>query len=145
MTDVPFSEPLSARLRITDGIHQFFDLVDSGRASATATLFHPDATLTFGPGSPQPGTIVGEGIRSAMAARESLKSAFTRHFIGNIIFDRITPSGADVRYQMILFRSDDETRSAVPAFVADVAEQWVPHDGRLTIMSRTVQPTFSRP
>jgi len=138
------SDTLTVRLLVTDGIYRFFDLVDNGRASATASLFHPDATLTFGPGSPQPGTISGADIRSAMEARENQRSAFTRHFIGNVIFDRIATSEAEVRYQLILFRSDDETRLAVPAFVADVGEKWILHDGEFKIMSRTILPTFSK-
>jgi len=137
-------DALTVRFSVTDGIHQFFDLVDNGRASAAGNLFHSDATLTFGPGSPQPGTISGEDIKQAMQARENLKSAFTRHFIGNIIFDRISPAGADVRYQMILFRSDDESRPAMPAFVADVAEKWVMDESGTKIMTRTILPTFAR-
>lgn len=138
------SDSLALRLLVTDSIHHFFDLVDNGRASATADLFHSGATLTFGPGSPQPGTISGADIMSAMQARESLKSAFTRHFIGNIIFDRLSAAAAEVRYQMILFRSDDDKRLAMPAFVADVAEKWVRDEGRVKIMSRTILPTFAR-
>ncbi len=65
-------DTLAVRLSVMDGIHHFFDLVDTGRASATVALFHPDATLTFGPGSPQPGTIAGPSIKSAMEARENL-------------------------------------------------------------------------
>lgn len=136
-------DALAARISVVDGIHRFFDLVDTGQASATVSLFHPAATLTFGPGSPQPGTISGPSIKSAMEAREKLKSAFTRHFIGNIIFDRLAADGVDVRYQMILFRSDDESRLARPSFVADVSEKWINYDGGFKIMSRTVSPTFA--
>lgn len=142
MSGVSDLDGLSVRLAVTDGIHRFFDLVDSGRAAASADLFHADGTLTFGPGAPQPGTIAGSGIRTAMQAREALKSAFTRHFIGNIVFDRISPSGADVRYMMILFRSDDATRVALPSIVADVTESWVKDGDDFKIMSRTVLPTF---
>lgn len=144
MSGMLASDAINVRLAVADGIHRFFDLVDSGRASATASLFHPEASLTFGPGSPQPGTIFGAEIKGAMQARENLKSAFTRHFIGNIIFDRIAGSEADVRYQMILFRSDNEDRIAVPAFVADVSEHWVIYDGEFKIMSRTILPTFKK-
>ena len=142
MSDNPNLDALSVRLAVTDGIHRFYDLVDSGRAGASADLFHADGTLTFGPGAPQPGTIAGSNIKTAMEAREALKSAFTRHFIGNIVFDRISSSGADVRYMMILFRSDDETRVALPSIVADVTENWVRDGDDFRIMARTILPTF---
>lgn len=135
---------LVARFMVTEGIHRFFDLVDRGQASATADLFHADATLTFGPGSPQPGTVQGAAIKAAMQARENLKTAFTRHFIGNIIFDQLSSKDAQVRYQMILFRSDDATREATPAFVADVSETWEAEEGGFKIRARTVTPTFTR-
>jgi hypothetical protein len=131
------------RLAISDGIHMFFHLVDSGRASATAKLFTADAKLTFGPGSPQPGTIEGDSIAAAMTAREALKTAFTRHVVSNIMFDdeAHTPK---VHYLLTLFRSDDETRSSVPAFVADVSEIWWHGEGRWLIGERTIQPAFMR-
>lgn len=143
MSEIAATDPLAVRLSISDGIHRFFDLVDSGRAGATAALFHSDASLTFGPGSPQPGTITGPAIKEAMEARERLTTAFTRHFIGNVIFDRLSAAEADVRYQMILFRSDNDKRLASPRFVADVSEKWVNRDGEFKIMCRTVLPTFS--
>ncbi len=142
MSYTPDLDALSVRLAVTDGIHRFYDLVDSGRAGASADLFHADGTLTFGPGAPQPGTISGSNIKTAMQAREELKSAFTRHLIGNIVFDRISPSAADVRYLMILFRSDDATRVALPSIVADIIESWVRDGDDLRIMSRTILPTF---
>lgn len=142
MSHTPDLDSLSVRLAVTDGIHRFYDLVDSGRAGASADLFHADGTLTFGPGTPQPGTIAGSNIRTAMQAREELKSAFTRHFIGNIVFDRISRSAADVRYLMILFRSDDATRVALPSIVADVTENWVRDEDDFRIMSRMIVPSF---
>jgi hypothetical protein len=144
VTETTAQDALSVRLAVTDGIHRFYDLVDGGRASAAASVFHGDASWTFGPGTPKPGTIAGDEITAAMQARENLKSAFTRHIISNILFDRITASEADVRYQMILFRSDDETRVALPSLVADVSENWVGDEAGFRIMSRTVLPTFAK-
>lgn len=147
---------LAIRLTVNDGIHRFYSLVDTGRAASTAAMFASDARLTFGPGSPQPGTIEGAAIASAMAAREKLVSAFTRHSISNIMLE---PAGEDragvetgdwagdkvrARYLMVLFRSDDETRSSVPAFVADVEELWLIEDGTWRIAERLVSPAFSR-
>jgi ketosteroid isomerase-like protein len=134
---------LDDRTAVADSIYAFYHLVDSGQASRTADLFTEDAQLTFGPGSPQPGTIVGPAIRDAMSAREAVKSAFTRHVVTNI---RFVPTGGDVAadYVLTLYRSDDETRSSVPAFVADVAEVWRLTGENWRMTGRTVLPTFTR-
>jgi hypothetical protein len=133
------------RLAISDAIHTFFHLVDSGRAAQTVKFFASDAQLTFGPGSPQPGTIEGESIAAAMIAREALKSAFTRHVVSNILFDAdATADLPTVSYLLTLFRSDDDTRSSIPAFVADVAETWRFTEGQWQIAERTILPAFFR-
>lgn len=131
------------RVAITDAIHLFFHLVDSGRAGQTAEMFTTDARLTFGPGSPQPGTIEGAAIRAAMDAREALETAFTRHAVANI---RFAPRSETVaaNYLLTLFRSDDETRTSVPAFVADVAEVWSRDQTAWRIRERTITPAFAR-
>jgi len=134
---------LSNRAGISDAIHGFYHLVDIGQASRTATLFAPDATLTFGPGSPQPGTIAGAAIGAAMVAREALTTAFTRHVVTNILFES-TADGVAARYLLTLFRSDDASRSSVPAFVADVAELWTHDSGQWQIRARTILPAFAR-
>lgn len=132
------------RQAITDGIHLFFNLVDHGKAASTVSLFTDDASLTFGPGSPKPGTIVGPAIREAMAAREQQTSAFTRHVVTNIIFAPANDGSVSANYILTLFRSDDETRSSVPAFVADVAETWVANGPDWKLAQRTISPTFAR-
>jgi ketosteroid isomerase-like protein len=134
---------LDDRTAVADSIHAFYRLVDSGQASRTTDLFTDDARLTFGPGSPQPGTIMGPAIRDAMIAREALKSAFTRHAVTNI---RFGSTGSDVAadYMLTLYRSDDETRSSVPAFVADVAEVWRRTGEKWRMSERTILPTFTR-
>ena len=78
-----------------------------------------------------------------MSAREAVKSAFTRHVVTNI---RFVPAEGDVAadYVLTLYRSDDETRSSVPAFVADVAEVWRLTDKNWRMTERTVLPTFTR-
>jgi SnoaL-like domain len=131
------------RIAISDAITLFYRLVDNGRASQTADMFTDDARLTFGPGSPKPGTISGPDIRDAMIAREALVSAFTRHTVANIAFGEVG-SSISADYILTLYRSDDETRSSVPAFVADVAEIWHPHDNGWRISERIILPTFSR-
>jgi hypothetical protein len=134
---------LDDRTAVADSIFAFYHLVDSGQASRTVDLFTEDARLTFGPGSPQPGTIMGSAIRDAMIAREAVKSAFTRHAVTNI---RLASAGSDVAadYMLTLYRSDDATRSSVPAFVADVAEVWRRTGEKWRMSERTILPTFIR-
>lgn len=135
---------IEVRQAITDGIHLFFNLVDHGKAGGTADLFTEDARLTFGPGSPKPGTIEGPAIREAMAAREQQTNAFTRHIVTNIIFGLAEDGAVSATYILTLFRSDDESRSSLPAFVADVAEIWVQRARDWKLAERTISPTFSR-
>ena len=134
---------LEQRAVIADAIHRFYDLVDKGQASRTSQLFTEDARLTFGPGSPKAGTIQGAAIRDAMIAREAQTTAFTRHAVSNVIFARAERDVA-VRYLLTLYRSDDETRSSVPAFVADVEERWTEAAGRWLIAERLILPAFAR-
>jgi hypothetical protein len=134
---------LADRAAIADAIHAFYHLVDHGQASHTAELFTADASLTFGPGSPQPGTIAGAAIRDAMAAREALTSAFTRHIVTNIVFAP-DARGVAANYLLTLYRSDDHSRSSVAAFVADVAETWTFGSGHWQMCLRSISPAFMR-
>ena len=131
------------RIAIGDCIHHFYALVDGGKASRTVELFTPDATLTFGLGSPKPGKIEGPAIAEAMAAREAQTSAFTRHAISNLRFLK-TDGGIDVQYLLTLYRSDDESRVSTPAFVADVDERWMLTGPIWQIAARTILPAFFR-
>ena len=134
---------LEDRTAIGDGVHRFFRLVDSGKASLTASLFTDDAELTFGPGSPSPGTIRGADIARAMIAREAQTTAFTRHIVSNLAFET-EAAGIRATYILTLYRSDDDTRQALPAFVADVDELWVSKDAQWRMASRLILPAFSR-
>lgn len=144
MVSAPRGVTIEVRQAIADGIHLFFNMVDHGKAAKTADLFTGDARLTFGPGSPKPGTIEGPAIREAMAAREQQTNAFTRHVVTNIIYATAADGAVSATYILTLFRSDDESRSSVPAFVADVAEIWVPRGQDWKLAERTISPTFSR-
>lgn len=144
MAIAPVSVTVDVRQAIADRIHLFFNLVDHGRAGTTADLFTENARLTFGPGSPKPGTIEGTAIREAMAAREKQTGAFTRHVVANIIYAAASDGAVSVTYILTLFRSDDDTRSSLPAFVADVAETWVDRGLEWKLAERTISPTFSR-
>lgn len=132
-----------ARTAITDAIHLYYHLVDSGRASKVAELFAPDGRLTFGPGSPKPGTIEGAAIADAMNAREAQTSAFTRHAVTNIVMNTSDGDTVLARHMLILFRSDDATRATLPTFVADVEDRWVRNGMGWTIAERTILPSFA--
>ena len=143
MTGDSMKIDLETRQQVVDSIHRFYALVDGGRAAITADLFTSDATMTFGPGSPQPGTIEGPAIRASMEARQKLP-AFTRHSVSNIALEGEAGGAVAARYLLILFRSDDDSRSSHPAVVADVEESWVAGDGVWKMSKRVVTPTFSR-
>jgi SnoaL-like domain len=141
--------PVNTRLGVDDQlaimqlIHEFFWLVDHGRAGETAGLFTPTARLTFGPGAPQPGTIEGADIAAAMAARGQQVEVTTRHVLSNI---RLTPKadGSVSAYSLLtLFRSDSTARDSYPASVADIEEMFVRDKGGWLIQQRTVLPIFS--
>jgi hypothetical protein len=132
-----------SRVAITDAVHSFYSMVDHGRASQTAELFTEDAKLTFGPGSPQPGTVIGAAIRDAMIAREAVATAFTRHVVSNLMFNAGDPD-VSVSYILTLYRSDDETRSSTPSFLADVDEVWRSTSSVWQMSERKIRPTFFR-
>ena len=79
MTDSTLT--IEDRLAAGDVVRRFFWLVDHGRAAETAALFARDGSLTFGPGSPKPGTIAGADIAPAMAARQAQLNVTTRHVL----------------------------------------------------------------
>jgi hypothetical protein len=132
------------RFAVFDVIHKFYLLVDSGRASETAALFAAEATLTFGPGSPKPGTISGGAIAAAMRDRQGLTDVTTRHVISNIALNSASETKVCVHYLMTLFRADGGPRTTFPAFVADVDETFLQMPGGWKIAERTVMPVFFR-
>lgn len=134
----------TVRAEIADRIHLFYRLMDGGKAERAGNLFTSDARLTFGPGSPRPGTIEGHDISLAMAARQREHGTFTRHAISNLAFDDQGGGAISVTYLMVLFRSDDDTRDSVPAFVADVEDRWIIDGKDWNLAERTVSPAFSR-
>jgi SnoaL-like domain len=133
------------RLAIMELIHEFFWLVDHGRAGETAGLFTSTARLTFGPGAPRPGTIEGAAIAAAMAARGKQAEVTTRHVLSNI---RLTPrpdGSVKACSLLTLFRSDSAARDSYPASVADIEEIFVRDAGGWFIQERTILPVFSHP
>ena len=135
---------LDDRQAITDVMYQFYWLVDQGRAAETAALFTPTARLTFGPGAPKPGTLEGDSIPPAMAARQAQTSVTTRHVLSNI---RLTPRGdgsVEAYSLLTLFRSEDESRNSFPASVADIEEIFVRSADGWRVQERIILPIFNR-
>lgn len=135
---------IADRLAITDVVQRFFRLVDHGRAAETAALFTHDATLTFGPGSPKPGTVAGEAIPPAMAARQAQAHVTTRHVLSNIEVSLGEDGGAQAYSLLTLFRSEDESRDTLPASVADIEDHLVRTGDGWRIRARLITPVFSR-
>jgi hypothetical protein len=129
------------RAAIADMIHLFFRLVDQGRASETAALFAPSARLTFAAGSPKPGTIEGDAIAGAMAAREQQVDVTTRHVISNVITSMRSDGSVDVNYLLTLYRSE-RVGEQCAITVADIDERVVRHGESWRIAERTIMPVF---
>lgn len=132
------------RFAASDLVQHFFLLVDQGRAAETAALFTHDATLTFGPGSPKPGTVAGEAIPGAMVARQAQTHVTTRHVLSNIAVTSRADGGLDVYSLLTLFRSEDDTCDTIPASVADIRDVLVREAAGWRIASRLISPIFNR-
>jgi hypothetical protein len=132
------------RFSLLDLIHQFYRLVDGGRASETAVLFSANGSLTFGVGSPKPGTISGAEIALAMRDRERLTDVTARHVISNVVFAQESDGKFSAHYLMTLFRADAGPRTTVPAFVADIDEIFARTEDGFRIFTRIITPVFSR-
>lgn len=135
---------LETRFAAIDLVQSFFRLVDDGRATETADLFTPDGSITFGPGAPNQGTISGDTIRSAMAARQAQAHVTTRHVLSNFLVTPEADGALAVRSLLTLYRSDDESRPSTVASVADVNDRLVASGPGWKIASRTVLPVFNR-
>jgi len=133
---------LDERQAISEVLHRFYWLVDQGRAAEVADLFTGDASITFGPGAPKPGTISGADIRPAMAARQAQTNVTTRHLLSNIMMERQADGSVAVYSLLTLFRSEDEARRPVPSVVADVNETLVRDNGAWRIARRLISPVF---
>jgi 3-phenylpropionate/cinnamic acid dioxygenase small subunit len=132
------------RFTIIDFIHRYYNLVDTGLAGETAAMFAADAKLTFGAGSPKPGTIHGAEISLAMQSRQQLTDVTTRHSISNIAMSVLGSDKIAANYLMILFRSHGGPRTSLPEFVADVSDIFVREESGWKILERIATPVFSR-
>jgi hypothetical protein len=135
---------LEDRIEIEALIHRFYWLVDHGKADETADLFAPTARLTFGPGSPKPGTVEGPDIKSAMLARSKQVNVTTRHVLSCIALAARPDGMVDAYSLLTLFRSEDEGRDTYPASVADIEEIMVRIDGKWRVQERIILPIFHR-
>jgi hypothetical protein len=132
------------RQSIVDCLHRYFWLVDRGRAAETAALFTQTARLTFGPGSPKPGSITGPDIARAMQARGAQTHITTRHVLSNIVVSPQSRGTVNVSSLLTLFRSDDDSRDTYPASIADVEDVFVLEGDSWLIQERTILPIFNR-
>ena len=132
------------RLAITDVVHRFCWLVDHGRAAEIGALFTADARMTFGPGTPNPGTIEGAAIAAMMTARQAQTHVTTRHIMTNLAFTAAADGKVAVHGILTFYRSDDDSRDTRAAIVADIDEVYTKVDGTWLIAARTVTPIFTR-
>jgi hypothetical protein len=133
-------------LAIAANIVEFAYLVDHGRATECERLFADDAKLTFGPGSPKPGTLDGiEAIKGFLAFRQAQTQVTTRHVMTNFRF-MLADDGRISAYSLLtLFRSEDESRQPNVTFVADIDEIYSrQEDGKWRVQERLITPVFSR-
>ena len=142
MTDSTLT--IEDRLAAGDVVRRFFWLVDHGRAAETAALFARDGSLTFGPGSPKPGTIAGADIAPAMAARQAQLNVTTRHVLTEAHVAGKADGSIAVSSLLTLFRSEDEGRDSYPVSVADIEDVLVREDDAWRIRTRTISPVFNR-
>lgn len=131
-------------LAIQTIITEFAYLVDHGRATECDALFTEDARITFGPGTPKPGTLEGiAAIRGFLQIRQAQASVTSRHSMSNI---RLIPTAKDeveACSLLTLFRSDNDIRLPVVAFVAEIEERYVRQsEGGWRIRERLITPVF---
>lgn len=131
------------RLDLMALVNRSFWLIDNGRASESADLFGEDASLTFGPGAPRPGTISGADIAAAMRAREAERDVTSRHVLSNMIVSSEGAGTAVVHSLLTLFRHSGANPVPVVRSVADIIDACVETGGDWKIASRRILPIFS--
>lgn len=136
---------LEDRFAASDVVNQFFWLVDHGRAAETAALFAADGALTFGPGSPKPGTVTGADLGPAMVARQAQAHVTTRHVLTQTRIVGNADGSIAISSLLTLFRSEDDGRDSYPTSVADIDDMLVLENGEWRIKARMISPVFNRP
>jgi SnoaL-like domain len=127
-------------------IIEFGYLVDAGRAAECPKLFAPDAQLVFAEGSPRPGTFEGnDAIKGYFEARQAATNVITRHIITNIRLESKPNGQIEASYFITLYRSEDGSRKAAVAMVADMVDVFGPDPaGGWIIERRTIAPFLSK-
>lgn len=136
--------PPADQIAIAQLLYRSFWLIDNGRASETAALFAPNGSLTFGPGAPKPGTLEGEQIAQAMAARQAQGQVTSRHVLSNVMVEPLGADRAELRALLTLFRTESDELAPDVASVADIVDTVIRSDGEWKIAERLIQPIFNR-
>lgn len=107
-------------------------------------LFTDRATLTFGSGSPKPGTIVGDAIATAMIAGGAQSIIITRHLTSNLSVSARSDEAIDVYSLLTPFRFGDDDLSSHPTWVADIEDCLVKVGQRWRIAAPLISLIFKR-
>jgi hypothetical protein len=133
------------RFAITDIIHQYFKLVDTGRAAEVYSLFGANGALTFGEGAPKPGTLRGDNLKTSLEARQQQKGVITRHVVSNIEFSVQADGQISVTSLLTLYRAEPGAApDSYPASIADIEDTFVKENGSWKILQRVISPVFNR-
>jgi hypothetical protein len=124
----------------------FTYLLDHGRAAECSALFTRNAKMTFGPGTPKPGTLDGiDAINGFLVARQGQTNVTTRHVVTNFRFTVAGEARVSAYSLLTLYRSQDATSPPNVSIVADINEIYVRQpDGKWLIEDRLVTPIFVR-
>jgi ketosteroid isomerase-like protein len=147
VTTKPKAPSPETALAISACIIEFAYLVDHGHATACETLFTEDAQLTFGPGTPKPGTLAGiAAIRAFLGAREAQAHVTTRHTMGNIRLHQRESGEVEAQSVLTLFRSETAVKPPTVTFIADIDELYTKQpSGEWRIKERLITPVFAHP
>ncbi len=132
------------QIAITRLLYQSFWLIDNGRASEVADCFAANGSLTFGPSAPKPGTLEGEQIAQAMAARQAQSQVTSRHVLSNVLVEPLGSDRAKLRALLTLFRTESDQLVPDIASVADIEDTVIRCDGEWKIAERLILPVFNR-
>lgn len=144
MAQIDLSVSIETLHAVSDVIHRYFWLVDFGRADEIPELFSAEGSLTFGIGSPKPGTISGEEIIAMFKARAAQTEVTTRHAVSNISLSACDDGTISAYSLLTLYRSDNEVLDSYPLMVADVQDCFVYENGRWVLKRRELTPIFSK-
>ncbi|MGD9661570.1 MAG: nuclear transport factor 2 family protein [Porticoccaceae bacterium] len=132
-------------LAITETIHSYFKLVDTGRAADVYSLFCENGALTFGAGAPKPGTLSGDNLKASLETRQQQTGVITRHAVSNIQFSAQLEGRVSAYSLLTLYRAEPGAAAdTYPASVADIDDIFVKENGSWKILQRVISPVFNR-